>query len=94
MSKSLMSKNKECFVCKTTFGLHRHHVYGNSNRNNSERYGCWVYLCGIHHNLSNQGVHFNRFLDLWIKEECQRRWESGGRTREEFLKIFGRQYLD
>ena len=94
MSKSLLSKEKVCFVCQTPLGLHRHHVYGGANRKLSEREGCWVWLCGRHHNLSNDGVHYDRILDELIKEECQRRWEAEHEEgREGFRRIFGRSYL-
>ena len=94
MSKSLISKEKECFVCKTTIGLHKHHVYPGRNRQLSEREGCWLWLCGRHHNLSNDGVHYDRLLDELIKEECQRRWETEHEEgRAGFMRIFGRNYL-
>lgn len=92
MSKSIISNDRKCYVCGTTYNLHRHHIYFSSNRKPSEKHGFWCYLCGFHHNLSNEGVHFNRELDLKLKEECQRRFEENG-TREEFVKIIGRNYL-
>lgn len=93
MSKSLICNDKECWVCRTTQGLHRHHIYGGPNRGLSESWGCWVYLCGLHHNLSNDGVHFNHGLDVLLKKQCQRAWEAKYGTRADFLKIFGRSYL-
>jgi hypothetical protein len=66
--------------------------YGTANRKQSEKYGCWVYLCAYHHNMSSEGVHFNKSLDILLKQECQRRFEKDG-TREEFRKIFGKSYL-
>lgn len=73
--------------------MHVHHVYAGANRKQSDKYGCWVYLCFRHHNGSNDGVHFNRELDLKIKQLTQRAWEKN-KSREEFMRIFGRQYLD
>jgi hypothetical protein len=43
--------------------------------------------------MSNQGVHFNKQLDLRLKQECQRRWEVKYGTREDFIREFGRNYL-
>lgn len=95
MSKSLISEDKECWVCHTTLNLHRHHIfYGRDNRTQSELQGCWCYLCGTHHNLSKRGVHFNKELDMRLKQECQRRWESNKGTREDFIRLFGRSYLE
>lgn len=92
--ESLISNEKKCFVCEMTIGLHRHHIFGAANRKISDKQGCWVYLCGYHHNLSNQGVHNNRELDLKIKELCQERWEMiNNANHDEFRRIFGRSYL-
>lgn len=94
MSKSIISNEPVCLVCGTTLNLHRHHVfYGTANRKQSEKYGCWVYLCGRHHNLSNHGVHFNKVLDEDLKERCQKVWECKYGTREDFIKTFGRSWL-
>jgi len=91
--KSIIQKNKECYVCRTTYGLHDHHIfYGSSNRKNSEKHGLKVWLCGYHHNLSNNGVHFNNDLDRAIKEMAQRKFEET-HTREEFRAIFGKSWL-
>lgn len=91
--KSLISNNKSCYVCGCPT-VHKHHIfYGTANRKQSEKYGCWVWLCPYHHNMSNDGVHFNRELDLQIKRECQERWEAEYGTREEFRNIFGKNYL-
>ena len=94
MSKSIISNAPKCLVCLTTRNLHRHHVYGGvGRRSKSERYGCWVYLCGRHHNMSNDGVHFNKELDSKIKRQCQKEWEKRYGSREQFIEIFGRNYL-
>jgi hypothetical protein len=66
--------------------------YGTANRKKSEEFGCWVYLCAYHHNMSNEGVHFNKSLDILLKQECQKEFEKNG-TREEFRRIFGKSYL-
>ena len=69
MSKSIVSNERICLVCSTTHNLHKHHIfYGTGKRMLSEKYGCWCYLCGVHHNLSIAGVHFNKALDNELKE--------------------------
>lgn len=94
MSESIMSNERECYLCKTPLNLHKHHIFeGVGRRQLSEDYGCWVYLCARHHNMSNQGVHFNKTLDLRLKQECQRRWEGKHGTRADFIRIFGASYL-
>lgn len=89
---SIVQGRKQCYVCGTEEYLHRHHIFGGPNRRWSEKYGLTVWLCGRHHNLSNEGVHFNRELDLHIKQAGQKAFERG-HTREEFMQIFGKNYL-
>ena len=94
MSKSIMSNDKKCFVCGTPLDLHKHHIfYGTGRRKLSEKHGCWCYLCGRHHNLSNDGVHFDKALDMTLKKWCQVEWEWRNGTTEDFIKVFGRSYL-
>lgn len=94
MSKSLIDNCKVCFVCGTVYGLHKHHIFGGANRNKSEKDGCWCYLCGEHHNLSNKGVHFNKELDTRLKQTCQQLWMTKkNKTVEDFIKEYGRNYL-
>lgn len=90
--RSVLQNNKECWVCGVTEGLHDHHIFFGGNRKNSERYGLKVWLCGYHHNLSNDGVHFNRELDLGLKKVAQAKFEEA-HSRDEFMAIFGRNYL-
>lgn len=95
MAKSIISNEKVCIVCGTPFNLHRHHIYaGTGRRQISERYGCWVYLCARHHNASNAGVHFNKKLDIKLKQTAQKAWEYQNGSREDFIKTFGRNYID
>ena len=93
MPKSILSNKEECYFCKTPFNLHKHHIFfGSANRKQSEKYGCWVYLCAKHHNMSNDGVHFNKERDTYLKQKCQEVFEKN-ESREEFRRIFGKSYL-
>ena len=86
---------KACKICGTTLNIPRHRIFGGSNRQISERYkeyGFVVYLCAKHHNASSEGVHYNKALDLKLKQEAQKQWERT-RTREEFIQLIGRNYL-
>lgn len=92
--KSIMQTEKQCYICGNTQNLHVHHcIYGTANRKLSERYGLKVYLCYRHHNGSNEGVHFNRQLDLFIKKEAQKAFENVHGTHEDFMRIFGKNHL-
>ena len=90
---SILQNQKKCFVCGTTENIHIHEVYfGTANRNKSIKYGCCVYLCGKHHNLSSEGVHYNHELDQHLKQLMQKRFNEVYPNLD-FLKIFGRNYL-
>lgn len=91
---SVLQDKKECYVCKATQNLHSHHIfYGTANRKKSEQYGMKVWLCGTHHNLSNEGVHFNKKLDLQLKKLGQMYMITHGMTLDYFIREFGRSWL-
>lgn len=91
--RSIVSDTKNCYVCGTAYNLHKHHIfYGTGKRKLSDDYGCWCWLCAKHHNMSNEGVHFNKKLDNQLKELTQRKFNDAY-PQLDFLKIFGRNYL-
>ena len=91
--KSIIDNEKQCLVCGSIGGLHKHHIfYGTANRKLSEKYGCWCYLCGRHHNLSNVGVHSNRQLDINLKQFAQQKFNEVY-PELDFREIFGKSYL-
>lgn len=65
---------------------------GMANRKKSEKYGCWCYLCAKHHNMSNEGVHYNKALDSKLKKYAQKKFMEVY-PELDFLKIFGRNYI-
>ena len=95
MSKSILQTNKECWICGRQTNLHKHHaIHGKkSNRDLSEKYGLWLYLCGAHHNQSNDGVHLNHNRDMEVKMYAQTVFEEKCGTREDFRAIFGKSYI-
>ena len=93
--KSIIQTNKECYITGCTTGLHEHHIFeGNGRRKLSEKYGLKVWLIPELHNMSNNGVHYNKELDLLIKRVGQNAFEEKFGTREDFIRIFGRNYID
>lgn len=91
---SIIQNEKECFICHTTADLHKHHIFfGSANRKLSEEYGCWCWLCGKHHNMSDEGVHFDRKKDLRLKQITQEVWQAHNGTEDDFRAIFGKSYL-
>ena len=84
---------RQCYVCGCTTNLHRHHVFeGSANRKKSDQYGMVIDLCGRHHNLSSDGIHFNKDLDLKVKREYQKKFEEQY-GHEKFMEVFKRNYL-
>lgn len=89
----LQNEMNECYFCGTTKNLHIHEVFfGTANRQKSIRYGCCVSLCAVHHNLSNNSVHFNKDMDLNLKKTMQKRFMQVYPDLD-FLKIFGKNYI-
>lgn len=85
--------DKKCFVCGTTQNIHIHEVFfGTANRKLSIKYGLCVCLCARHHNMSNEGVHFNKQLDNELKKKGQEAFEKTY-PEDNFIKVFGRNYL-
>lgn len=54
-----------------------------------------MYLIGRLHNQSNDGVHGKNGheLDIKLKQDCQRKYEET-HSREEFIELIGKNYLD
>lgn len=76
----------ECFRCHTPKDLHIHEVFYGVDRQKSIDNGCYVALCEKHHNMSNDGVHFNPRYDYWLKKETQLAFERK-RSHEESIRI-------
>ena len=94
MAKSILQDEKCCWFCETTLDIHLHHIYyGTGNRKISDKHGFTAYLCAKHHNMSNNSVHFNKEMDLTLKRACQAKFEQA-HSREEFVRLIGRNYLD
>lgn len=88
---NLQEDTDYCFICGR-YGTEIHHVfYGTANRTLSDKHGMVVGLCYNHHR-GNNGVHFNRELDLELKRMAQRRFMELYPDKD-FMKIFGKSYL-
>ena len=89
----LFEDMEHCYVCGSNH-VHWHHIfYGTANRKISDRLGYVAPLCGMHHNMSNDGVHFNKAFDLHLKRMAQEHFERNNGTRDDFIKLIGRNYL-
>ena len=91
--KSVMQFDRSCLICGSEVVEEHHVFFGTANRRQSEKYGLKVYLCPEHHRGS-QGVHNNRHFDLMLKREAQLVFEEDIGNRTQFVKVFGRNYLE
>lgn len=92
----LTGKEKRCYLTGRTEGLDKHHIFhGTGMRKISDKHGFWVYIWHPMHIAGMGGLHAhpNKGFDLMLKQECQRRFEEE-HSREEFMAIIGRNYLD
>lgn len=76
-------------------GSHRHEIfYGTANRQKSIEDGLVIFLRPEDHNMSDRGIHSNIEFDLYAKRKAQKRWmEFYGKTTEQFIKRYGKNYL-
>lgn len=92
--KSILQENRyKCFLCGRYGRLEEHHIFGGFNRKKSEIYGLKVYLCHDCHNEPPNGAHFNKETMNFLHEKGQRAFQSRY-PNEDFLKIFGRNYIN
>ena len=97
--KSILQPEKDfCYICSNVYKkyypqeLEEHHVFNGPDRMNSERHGLKVYLCKYHHTEGAEAVHKNKITKLWLEERAQRIFEDT-HSHEEFIRIFGKNYL-
>lgn len=91
---SILTNDKEhCFLCNRKIEqVNRHEIFFGRNRKQSMEYGLVVYLCDDCHTISDLSVHNNYFTDLKLKQIGQVAFEKQ-HSHEEFMKIFGKNYL-
>lgn len=88
---SVFSNDTErCYLCGSTYKLTWHEIYSGKNRQNSMRYGLCLRLCLNCHSKEQEDSQFN---DYWHKQG-QLYWEENIGSREEFIKVFKRNYLE
>ena len=96
IAPSIMQSDEYCYITGSEYNLQLHHIYGGWGRRDlCNEHGFWCFLRGDYHNQAPYGVHEKdgHALDLQLKQECQRKFEET-HTRQEFMAIIGRNYLD
>ena len=82
---SILTNNlKICYICKTK-KEDLHEIYGGRNRKISIKNGFVVPLC--------RKCHQNNEILQKLQRELQKKYEKT-HTREEFIKLIGKNYLD
>lgn len=93
-------ESRTCYLCVLLHdnysqyaALHEHHIFGGPNRTHSEEYGLKVYLCLLHHMYGPEAVHTNAEIMKKLQQQGQQAFEARCGSREEFMKIFGKNHL-
>lgn len=87
---SVFTNNKDkCMFCPSAHKLTWHEIFAGRNRQNSMKFGLCLRMCLNCHKEKQENANFN---DFWHKQ-AQLYFEQNIGTREEFIKIFRRNYL-
>lgn len=95
----IQKKDGRCYLCMLldedngVKKTQEHHIFGGPNRDHSEEAGLKVYLCLEHHTAGKFAVHRCKDTRRLLERIAQREFEED-HTREEFMEIFGKNYLD
>lgn len=87
---SVFTDTDYCFMCGSIYQLTWNEIYRGKNRINSMKYGFCLRMCLSCHRLYQDDVDFNEY---WHRQ-AQLYWENNISTREEFLKVFWRNWLE
>ena len=98
MGGELVEEYKQCFLCKRNGNgdrLERHHIFGGGRRQLSEKYGLVVYLCGSRcHREGKYSAHQNAEIMAFLHRYGQQKaMEENNWTKEDFIEVFGANYL-
>ena len=94
-----MYTGRSCWLCGrngTAEPLDKHHIFGGAYRKKSEKYGLTVCLChNSCHIFGERAVHNCReTMDALHKYGQKLAMEQQGWTKEDFIREFGRNYLE
>jgi len=82
-----------CCICKKYQWLSPHHIYGASRRENSDRYGAYIYVCDECHIWGQNAIERTE-----LKHQLQVEWQpvlmrKNNWTIDEFIRKFGVSYI-
>lgn len=79
-----------CCNCGSMYMIDKNEIYPGRNRKNSMKYGMVIPLCRSCHRRYDYDIEF---YTKW-KRKGQKYFEENIGTREDFISIFRRNYLD
>lgn len=92
--KSELTDNMECcFVCGSPY-IQIHHCFFGAKRPISDKLGYILPLCMEHHTAGRNSPHKNREVDLTYKRLAQTHYELTRGSRNDFIQLFGKSYLE
>ncbi len=78
-------------------GSERHEVFEGrtGNRNKSIEDGLVIFLTPEQHRTGKHSIHKDRQFSLYAKEMAEQKWiDYYGKSKDDFRKRYGRNYLD
>lgn len=94
---SIITGNRKgiCFLCGRWGFTHTHHIFfGNGKKKYSGYYGLKAELCPECHEDGKNAAHRNAETARYLQKIGQQAFEEQWGSREQFMKIFGRNYLE
>lgn len=90
---SFIGGTNECFICKSDYCLETHHLMNGAYKKAAEKHGLLIKVCPNCHTQAPGAIHRDSLVLKDLKKIGQEYFEQTS-TREEFIKEFGRNYLD
>ena len=90
MASIIEDNGEECYLCGRGGCLEVHHcIHGTGRRRLADEDGLTVHLCpDCHRKLHDHGI-----CDRQLQAAAQRCWENKNGTREDFIRRYGRNYI-
>lgn len=100
---SIFTKDLNHCIFTGSAEVERHHIFSAARRELSTKYG---YVVPLVKYLHPNGVHFDEKkcfdivgtdragLDKWLKQTCEKHFLDNVGTKEEFIEIFGKSYIE
>ena len=87
-----------CYLCEMEGDYSQkytelHHIFDGPNRKISEANGLTVRLCLKHHREGKEAVHNNAEKMRLLQRTAQTKFEES-HSRQEFMRLIGRNYLE